>query len=787
MEQEMVQLGADRQDLLTNRRRVTRMESLSGYGQSLTVVGVDQIIKVLRYHRNQIRAGAAGRKYAHLGPLLQLAPHKVAATAVRTVVDQITQTHKLHALAYEVAEKLWMETMLARATHWERKNHQRKRRTWKVKYADVLRMKNTLVWTPQEKLSVGVFLVQLIAQHTGLIQVTLVSSAAHRYRKVTATDACLEWIRQMEQQQRMLCPFSLPMVIPPRPWTDVLEGGYLNAVHINSTLMKEHAEWIAERTTGNEPFIQAANLQQSVAWKINGWVLEQLDHAWDKGLEIGKLMPREGWTVPPYPKHLPDDHPDVTQWKFNAKQIHDRNDKTRNKRIATAKQLWIARRLLKEPAIWFPVQLDFRGRYYYRPPFINPQANDMGRSLLLFANGTPINTEAEADWLRIHGANTYGLSKTSWRARLDWVKEHQQEIRATGWDPWSMTEFWTKADDPWQFLSFCKVYEEFSRVGFGYICHLPVVLDCTCSGIQHYAALLRSEGMAKLVNLLPSEQPQDIYSVVLDRVLAQVRKDAEDGEPHAISWLQLQPDRSLLKPVVMTTPYSATRRAIFGFCQQWAFDRTVELYGTDGWCFQRGAIAAMHYMTTIVCRETAVVIGHAKHAMAWFKQLGKLAGEHDIELTWTSPSGLPVHQRYMDYRGIRIKLHHLSPVPMDLLSTHIPDGLSVKRMANGTSPNVIHSLDASHMAFATIDAFANGVRNLGGVHDCFSTTPAEMEQLRNSVRNAFAALYQHDWYSTITGELLRQLPEELHRRLPALPKLGGLDVTTVQQADYFIT
>jgi DNA-directed RNA polymerase len=783
----MLQLGADRISLLTNRRRLLRMESLSNYGQSLTVAGIDQVIDVLRYHRRQIRDGGAGPRYAHLQPLLQLAPHKVAAVALRVIVDSITQVSKQHALAYEVADKLWMETMLARATMWERKNHKQRRMRLKCKTADILRMKNTIIWTPQERLSVGVFLIQLIAQYTGLIAVTLEQSACRKVRRVRATDACIAWIREMEEQDKMLCPFTLPMVIPPRPWEGVMEGGYLNAMHINPTLMKEDPELVAAKVTGTEPFIQAANHQQSVPYRVNGWVLEQLQLAWDKGLEIGSLMPREGWEVPPYPKHLPDDHPDVTQWKFNARQIHDRNDKTRNKRIATAKLLWVARRMESEPSIWFPMQLDFRGRYYYRPGFLNPQGSDMARALLLFANGTPITTDEEANWLRIHGANCYGYSKTSWQARLDWVHEHQLEIEATGRDPWRTVEFWSRADDPWQFLSFCRTYQEFSHQGYGYICHLPVVLDCTCSGIQHYAALLRSEEMAQLVNLLPSEQPQDIYTVVLNRVLAQVRKDAEDGDPHATSWLQLQPDRSLLKPVVMTTPYSATRRAIFGFCQSWAFDRTVELYGMDGWCFKKGAMAAMHYMTTIVCRETAEVIGPAKKAMHWLKQVGRLAGEHDIELSWTAPSGLPVHQRYMDYRGVRIKLHHLSPVSMDLLSNHIPDGLSPKRMGNGLSPNVIHSLDASHMALSTIDAFSNGVHNLGGIHDCFSTTPAEMAQVRNSVRNAFAAMYQHDWFSTITGELLRQIPLDLQHKLAPVPKLSRLDVTTVQHADYFIT
>lgn len=195
----------------------------------------------------------------------------------------------------------------------------------------------------------------------------------------------------------------------------------------------------------------------------------------------------------------------------------------------------------------------------------------------------------------------------------------------------------------------------------------------------------------------------------------------------------------------------------------------------------------MHYMATILYRETSVIIGPAKHAMAWFRRVGKVAGDNNVDLHWRSPAGLWVHQKYMDYRRTEIRLHHLSPVSMKLVGSYVPKGLNPQRMGNGLSPNVIHSLDASHMAFTTIDAFAHGVRNLGGVHDCFMATPGEMHQLRNSVRNSFAAMYQQDWFTVITDELLQQLPEDLHRLLPERPKLGPLDLEIVRSATYFIT
>ena len=787
LEREMLQIGADAFASRMNRRREQGMESLSTHGDVLAAMGVDRIIRDLRKHRHAMRDGRAGRGYAHMGPLLQLAPHKIAAVAMRVVIDQLTQAPKFQALAYALAERLWLETMLARASEYELRSHQRVRRRFAHKRADAMRMKNSEIWTPQEKLSVGVFLVHLVESHTGLIEVYQERGAMRTVKRVRATDAALEWVRNAEEQQRLLCPFALPTIVPPRDWSDPLTGGYWTEGLPGNTLFKDNGDLIAAQSSEFDAFLVAANIQQGVAWRVNAWMLDQVSHAWDKSLPIGGLLPRAGHVIPPYPKHLADDDEGVTAWRHTARMLHDRNDREAGKRFTAAKQLWVARRLRDEPALFFPVQCDFRGRYYYRPPYLQPQANDIGRSLLSFANGTPINTEAEADWLRIHGANTYGHNKLTWAGRVAWVHEHQLEIEAAGREPWCNQEFWAGAKDPWQFLAFCRAYQQFSQHGYGWVCHHPVVLDCTCSGIQHYSALLRSEEMAALVNLTPSEAPRDIYAVVLDRVLALVRADAAAGDEHATRWLQLSPDRTLAKPVVMTIPYSATRQAVVNFCHGWANERAGEVLGRDNWCFRKGAMSTHHYMATILYRETSALIAPAKAAMSWFRKVGKAAGKLGLALRWTSPSGVPVIQEYWDYSGVRVRLYHLSPVPMDLLTNHQPTRLNAKRMGNGLSPNVIHSLDASHMAAVTIEAHAAGVRNLGGIHDCFATTPAEMATLRTTIRSTFAGMYTRDWFTPIADELVSQLPPDVQAKLPPRPSLGGFDPQLVNNADYFVT
>ncbi len=780
----MLMLGADRYELLRNNRIAKKMESLSTYGNALVTMGVDGVVAEIRHHRKRLQQGKAGVYYRDLQPLLTLAPHKIAACALRVVVDSISQPMRLAPLALSVGEKLWVEAMLARASRWELANHKRVRGRFEQKVNDIKRMSNTEAWTTEQRSATGAFLVSVIAQKTGLIKLEKVRIGIRTITYVRATAECFDFIGKVNETGQFLCPFQLPMLVKPRDWNDPISGGYLTDIP-NSTLLKDNSEMVAQYCSGGEPFMKATNHQQSVAWQVNRWVLEHLEHAWEKNISVGKLMPREGWQPPPYPKHLPEGHPDITQWRFNARQIHEKNDKTRNKRIALAKQLWLARRFADEQELYFPMQLDFRGRYYYRPPFLNPQTNDVGRSLLQFANGQPIANEQEAEWLWVHGANLYGYSKHSWRTRLDWAHQNKEAICRSGMEPWQMTEFWAQADDPWQFLAFCRAAYQYVEKRGAYRCQLPVVLDCTCSGIQHYSALLRNEQMAELVNLMPSDHPQDIYSRVLAAVLEHLRADVDN--PHARSWLELQPDRSLTKAVVMTMPYSATRQTVFKHCQVWSFERTLQLYGTDGWHFKDGAIAAMHYMATLLSNETANMIGPAKAAMHWFKRVGALAGESNTPMQWTSPSGLTIRQQYPNMRRVLIKLHHLSPV-LGRFALNIEElGLNPKRMGNGLSPNIIHSLDASHMALTTVDAFAKGVVNLGGIHDCFATTPAEMSRVRDSVRNTFAAMYSEDWFTTISSELLAQLPAELHGKLPELPAVGNFDIDLVRRSNYFIT
>lgn len=783
LEQEMLALGADAYNTRININKQKRRESLCPPGNALVSLGVNRMCDAVEQLLDELRKGKAVKSGVHLLPLLDMTAEQIAATTMRVAIDKISQHRKATHMALEIGAALWAEAMLDKAGGFELIDHLAVKR-WRnknEKRKDILEMSTTTIWTLRERQAIGTVLLQMLVTSTGILQITVVQQQLKRLRLVSAGPDVFEWLEKGHNKYRMLCPMRLPMVVKPRPWTNLHDGGYLTDIPGN-TLVKD-GEGAKPYTNGTEVFLQAANAQQEVGWKINKWVLEQANHAWVQGLHIGCMVRSQGYEMPPFPKHLPPDHIDVTQWKHNARAIHEKNDGERAQRVQILKSLWVADRFKDREAFYFPMQVDFRGRFYYRAFHLNPQGNDLCRALLQFSKGCAITDEQALSWLKVHGANAYGHNKLSWSDRVQWVNENEEAILAAGTSG-GATEFWRAAKSPWQFLAFCREYQQFTVNGWGYVSRLPVQLDCTCSGIQHFAALLRDEEMASMVNLVPSEEPSDIYTELTNRVLEKLRTSDEE---EATMWLALGPDRSLTKPVVMTLAYSATRRSVMTHCQEWSHERGMELMGYDSWPFKPGGLRACYWMADLLYNEAVELVQPATKLMAWFKKLGGLAGKSDIELDWQTPSGMKVFQRYPHYLSTLINLRTVSPVVVMRASVFdTEDGLDSRRMGNSLSPNVIHSLDSSHMALSLVGASCS-ISNFGGIHDCFLTTAAEMTELRKVVRATFAEMYADDVLADITEHLVGQLPVELYKKLPPLPKVGKFDIDQVLNADYFIS
>ena len=72
--------------------------------------------------------------------------------------------------------------------------------------------------------------------------------------------------------------------------------------------------------------------------------------------------------------------------------------------------------------MFYPMNLDFRGRVYPIPPHLNHMGNDLCRGLLSFARKKPLG-ERGLFWLKIQVANLYGNDKVG----VEW-ESHKADL-----------------------------------------------------------------------------------------------------------------------------------------------------------------------------------------------------------------------------------------------------------------------------------------------------------------------------------------------------------------------
>ena len=780
-ESKMISNSVDNSRYVENQLQTKKIQSRTRWGEFLSSKGFGLIKDHIEYIKKESESGRAGVAWSRLKPLNNLSTETIAATAIRTIIDSLSLNPTFHVTAQEIADRLWIEAMLLIISKEDlaRFNRSRQRKSHKLK--GLQHMTGTVQWTAKQQMSIGGMMIYITEKHTGFIEVVREDLPHKKRRIIKPTAACMEWIDKFKDKQGILIPHYLPTIAPGLPFNEHGYGGYHDP-RLQIPLLKTNNDEIVKHLKGDEPCKKAPEILSDVPFTINTWIYNVAVEVVRKDLKVGVIQPKP--EIDPYPKGKDDDSPEVLAWRKKAKKQHILEEKTRNSRIAVTWLLHIAGELKEQDELFFCCQLDSRGRIYYRPPYLNPQGNDLSRALLQFSYYNYMQTDEHVNWLRVHGANVYGLGKSDWQTRIDWVTEHEQLILAAGNDPWLSPNFWTRAEKPWSFLAFCRTYYEWKQEGPTYKCRQVICQDCTCSGIQHYSSILRSKEMGELVNLVNSDKPQDIYSSVMNEVNQRLRKDNNE---HSKKWLALQPDRTLAKNGVMTLPYSVTYLGFYKFAYEWAIKRAKQLYGNTNWLTKDGSMKTVHYMAKILHQEASAMIQPAVHAMRWFKAVGVKAGKNNIPLEWVNPAGLLIRQQYNSTKDTRVRLKYLSDIHLDIRVQEDCPTLNTSKMGKGLSANILHSFDSAHMCATTIKAASKNVINIGGIHDCFLTTPSEMSALKDAARESFADIYQHDWLTRIKDKLKSQLDLELQEDLPAEPQLGTLDLNHTRSSTYFLT
>lgn len=850
LEERMVTLGRDQVRKAIARAKEKGNEGGTSYGKSLIAASVERLSGAIVSFLDKAKQGGAGRRHSAVKYLEQVEPDVAAYISLRLVVDSLTgKKQLLQRVAVHIGKRIEDEARFSKFKETDARIYSRALE--KVKKATSYHRKKAsmagydrrfseewLDWDEQDCLHIGACLIDMMLQ-TGLIEVgDQIHSRRDTVKVLQPTAKLVEWIERETSKSELLSPAHMPMVVPPLPWSDPFNGGYLTAdAQGRNALVKtgnmNYLTELADNASQMTMVYDAVNALQNTRWQINAFTHETMLKLWDMGHPVAGLPSRDDVSICACPKcgsSIPlarlntrnstphecfDDAEVLRLWKQQAYEFHAENVSLRSKRLALVKTLKVAEIYAPFEALHIPYQLDFRGRIYAIPTF-NPQGNDVTKGLLQFADAMPIEDGVAAGWLAIHGANTYGFDKASLEDRIQWVEDHQQQIVMAGEDPF-MDLWWTKADKPWQFLAFCHEWAGFVRQGYGFMSRLAVALDGSCSGIQHFSAMLRDSVGGKAVNLLPSDKPEDIYQRVCDVVVGKLYRDAGHlgstiaqakadhapdmkenlakaitlqaeakgewgNEVFAAGWLLLEPTRKTTKRQVMTLPYGSTRYSCREYTEEWLADKVKE--GAKTAWPKEVSFRATQYLSDLIWDSIGEVVVAAREAMDWLQKCAKVVAEEELPVYWTTPVGFRVMQQYKNMTSRRVKTK-LGDSVVKLTLAEEQKSIDKRRMANAISPNVVHSMDASHLVMAVAYGSDNGLSSFAVIHDSFGTHAANTHLFAACLKQAFVDLYQDsDVLGDLRTQFLRQVSGDNAGKIPVLPAKGDLDLQEVLKADF---
>lgn len=645
-----------------------------------------------------------------------------------------------------------------------------------------------------------------------------------------------QWIAAFKEHVAQLAPAYAPCVVPPRPWKSPFNGGFhTEKVASRVRLVKGDREHVRKLTVKQMPKVyKAINALQSTRWQVNKEVLAVAEDVIRLDLGYGvpsfkPLIDKENKPANPVPvefQHLrgrelkemlsEEQWQAFINWKGECARLYTAETKRGSKSAAVVRMIGQARKYSAFESIYFVYAMDSRSRVYAQSSTLSPQSNDLGKSLLRFTEGRKIDSAEALKWFLVLGANLWGWDKKTFDVRQSNVLDgdFQDMCRDIAADPLTFTQ-WAKADEPYQFLAWCFEYSRYldaldEGTQAAFETHLPVHQDGSCSGIQHYSAMLRDEVGAKAVNLKPSDAPQDIYGAVAQVVISKNAPymDAEEGTTFtsgsltlsgselramASAWDSVGITRGLTKKPVMTLPYGSTRLT----CRDSVIDYIVDLEEkeaqmavAEGRAVNRvhpfddnGELTpakAYNYMTALIWPSISEVVKAPVVAMQMIRKLARFAAKRNEGLEYPLPTGFILKQKIMATEMLRVRTCLMGDIKMSLqVETDVVDETA---MMGAAAPNFVHGHDASHLILTVCHLVDEGVTSLAVIHDSFGTHADNTAKLRHALKSEMVGMYSE-------GNALQKLLDEHEDRWMVdtgieVPEQGSFDLNEIMESDY---
>jgi len=801
-QKELEKIGNERGKHRTNKRRLSHIEredeSVTSYGKVLVANLIRPYAEAINEWVAQASSNVHSKTPIALQKISQIEDPKVTALiALKHIMNTITTTKNLTATAIKLGGRIETEISLKNFKNLNPElyavvkkdldkrsfNYAYKRR----KYREVAKKDEVVSWeewSTTERLHTGMQLITLMVESVGLIEIGTDQHKHKTFKVIRQTAFTKKWIQDRNSFNELLNPEYLPMVLAPKSVVDgqVQGHGYWTSEMPELDLVKQRGKKFTNELENHDmpEVTSAVNLMQSTAYRINTFILGVMQNAWDKSLSIGGMPPIENLDIPQKPHDIDTNKEALFEYKKACVIVHTENNRMSSKRMLYAKIINLAEQFKEYVTMYFPIQLDFRGRAYCVPAFLNYQSINGAKALLNFSQGKAITKENRGVfWLSVHGANMWGNDKVSFEDREKWTYDNADWIKACAEDPIGNRQ-WEDADNAFQFLAFCDEWNRYTKEGDGFISHIPVNVDGSCNGLQIYSLLLKDKVAGSLVNCVPNDVPQDIYGLVKNEVVKNAEQKSAEGEELATKWLDYGVKRSTCKRPVMTLTYGSTRYACTDFVVEDLTKRKDkgEMHPFDD------LFKPSTYLSKLIWQSIGENLKSAKEGMRYLQDIAKVVAKEGVPIHWVTPVGFPVYQYYPEMKSRRVETHLMGQVIQSTIREAKPETDKMKQR-NSCPANYVHSLDSACMIRTVNIAREKGIENFCNVHDSFATHACDIDKLNESIREAFVSIFSKDLLSDFKAKVSETLSDEAIAELPDRPKDGELDLDLLHKCKYF--
>jgi DNA-directed RNA polymerase len=416
LEEQMRSLGTERYFKQVNEAKEDGNESKTMPAKRLMGHAHLRMVQALTTFLDEARSGKAGRRSEAFSTLKDIDVDLVAHLTVRAVIDRLSSRHtltstamacaqliedELHYRAFKEQKFYTFKKTLAKAKQspsdaYKRRHMRASARKVETKFVD---------WSQKKRALVGLKLVELFIDSTGSPACTLRPRAVKPRRPSRPPKRPSRGWRKSTSVRRSCPRCTCPRSSRRRSGRRRPDGGYYSGRVRRLTLVKTPNKHYLDGLSKID--MPTSTPRSTASRRRRGRSTPRCSTPWtemyDRGYSFGAIPEPQSTPLPAKPFWLAKEikYEDMTdeqqkefmRWKGETKATHEANARSTAKRIQFIRMKWVADMFKDRAAIYFPHQLDFRGRVYPVTLYLHPQGNDSCRGLLTSARRWQIGSK----------------------------------------------------------------------------------------------------------------------------------------------------------------------------------------------------------------------------------------------------------------------------------------------------------------------------------------------------------------------------------------------------------